>query len=82
MFIDGDKSQYLEYLDAVAPRMNPGGVLISDNVLWNGKVVEPDVPGDTDTAVVKEYNRRLAADPRFETVLLPIRDGLTLSRRL
>ena len=82
VFIDGDKSQYLEYLDAVAPRVNPGGVLISDNVLWNGKVVEPDVPGDTDTAVVKEYNRRLAADPRFETVLLPIRDGLTLSRRL
>lgn len=81
VFIDGDKSQYLEYLDVVAPRINPGGVLVSDNVLWNGKVVEPDVPGDTDTAVVKEYNRRLAADPRFETVLLPIRDGLTLSRR-
>ena len=81
VFIDGDKSDYLEYLDAAAPRMNPGGVLISDNVLWNGKVVEPGVPGDTDTAVIKEYNRRLACDPRFETVLLPVRDGLTLSRR-
>lgn len=65
----------------MAERVRPGGVILSDNVLWNGKVVEPLDPKDRDTAVMLEYNRRLADDPRFETVLLPVRDGLTVSRR-
>ena len=81
VFIDGGKGDYPRYLDLVAERVRPGGVILSDNVLWNGKVVEPLDPKDRDTAVMLEYNRRLADDPRFETVLLPVRDGLTVSRR-
>jgi len=60
--------------------MNPGGIILSDNVLWSGKVVEALDPKDIDTAALLEYNRLLNEDPRLETVLLPIRDGLTLSR--
>ena len=59
--------------------MRPGGVILSDNVLWSGKVVEPVKENDKHTQILMEYNKRLATDPRLETVLLPIRDGLTLS---
>ena len=59
--------------------MRPGGVILSDNVLWSGKVVEPVKDSDKHTQILMEYNKRLATDPRLETVLLPIRDGLTLS---
>lgn len=55
---------------------------MADNVLWNGKVLRQPGPGDRDTAAVQEFNRRLASDPRFETVLLPVRDGLTIARRV
>ena len=82
VFIDGDKAEYLDYFALAAPRVRPGGVLLADNVLWNGKVVAPVSPGDKDTAAIREFNRRLADDPRFETVLLPVRDGLTVARRV
>ena len=81
VFIDADKRNYLNYLDMCAPLVRSGGVLLSDNVLWNGKVVEPVDPKDEDTHVIMEYNRRLASDSRFETVMLPVRDGLTVSRK-
>lgn len=81
VFIDADKRNYLNYLDMCAPLVSKGGVLLSDNVLWNGKVVEPVDAKDTDTQVIMEYNRRLASDSRFETVMLPVRDGLTVSRK-
>jgi predicted O-methyltransferase YrrM len=60
--------------------MNPGGVILSDNVLWSGKIVEALDPKDVDTKVLLNYNALLNADERIETVLLPIRDGLTISR--
>ena len=82
VFVDGEKSEYPQYLDLVAPRVRTGGVLMADNVLWNGKVLRQPRPGDRDTAAVQEFNRRLASDPRFETVLLPVRDGLTIARRV
>lgn len=82
VFVDGDKAQYPEYLDLVAPRVKVGGVLLADNVLWNGKVLDGRACRDADTVAVREFNRRLAADPRFETVLLPIRDGLSVARRV
>lgn len=82
VFVDGDKAQYPEYLDLVAPRVRVGGVLLADNVLWNGKVLDRRACRDADTVAVREFNRRLAADPRFETVLLPIRDGLSVARRV
>ena len=79
VFIDADKKNYLNYLEVVLPKMRPGGVILSDNVLWSGKVVEPVKNSDKHTQILMEYNKRLATDPRLETVLLPIRDGLTLS---
>jgi len=60
--------------------MNPGGVILSDNVLWSGKVVKPVKTDDESTRVLLKYNKMLAEDERIETVILPIRDGLTLSR--
>ena len=62
--------------------MNRGGIILSDNVLWSGKVLEPLQPNDISTKVLLEYNELLKNDPRVETVLLPIRDGLTVSRVL
>lgn len=79
VFIDADKKNYLNYFEVVLPKMRPGGVILSDNVLWSGKVVEPVKDSDKHTQILMEYNKRLATDPRLETVLLPIRDGLTLS---
>lgn len=82
VFIDADKENYLEYFELILPKMNPGGIILSDNVLWSGKVLEPLNPKDVSTKVLLEYNQLLATDPRVETVLLPIRDGLTVSRVL
>ena len=79
-FIDADKKNYLNYLDAVLPKMSRGGVILSDNVLWSGKVVEPLKGNDKHTQILMEYNQRLATDPRLETVLLPIRDGISIAR--
>lgn len=80
VFIDADKKNYLSYLEAILPKMRPGGIILSDNVLWSGKVVEAVKDNDKHTQILMEYNRRLATDPRLETVLLPIRDGISLAR--
>lgn len=80
VFIDADKRNYINYFHAIINKMNPGGIILSDNVLWSGKVVEPFNEKDLDTKILLEYNRLLNEDPRLETVLLPIRDGLTVSR--
>ncbi|TWI02198.1 putative O-methyltransferase YrrM [Flavobacterium tiangeerense] len=82
VFIDADKENYLNYFELILPKMNKGGIILSDNVLWSGKVLEPLNPKDLSTKILLEYNRLLATDPRVETVLLPIRDGLTVSRVL
>jgi predicted O-methyltransferase YrrM len=80
VFIDADKSNYVNYFNLIINKMNSGGVILSDNVLWSGKVVEELNPKDIDTKVLLEYNKLLNTDSRIETVLLPIRDGLTISR--
>ena len=80
VFIDADKSNYSNYFNAIIDKMSPGGVILSDNVLWSGKVTEPPNPKDLDTMALIEYNTLMNEDPRIESVLLPIRDGLTLSR--
>jgi len=82
VFIDADKDNYLNYFDMILPLMNKGGIILSDNVLWSGKVLETPDPRDLSTNVLLEYNKKLKEDPRVETVLLPIRDGLTVSRIL
>jgi len=80
VFIDADKENYLNYFNMIVPLMNKGGIILSDNVLWSGKVLEPLNPKDKSTNVLLQYNKILKEDPRVETVLLPIRDGLTVSR--
>ncbi|NKI28423.1 O-methyltransferase [Arenibacter sp. 6A1] len=82
VFIDAEKVSYDHYFEACIKKCRPGSIILSDNVLWSGKVVEPLNPKDKATKVLLEYNRKLKEDPRVETVLLPIRDGLTLSRVL
>jgi caffeoyl-coA O-methyltransferase len=80
VFIDADKQNYAHYFDLVIEKMNRGGIILSDNVLWSGKVVEEVKPNDKHTQALKAYNQKIKDDPRVETVLLPIRDGITLSR--
>ncbi|MDO7171879.1 O-methyltransferase [Mariniflexile sp. AS56] len=82
IFIDADKPNYVNYFHLIIEKLNPGGIILSDNVLWHGKVVEPLDPKDASTKAVLDYNTLLKEDPRIETVLLPIRDGLTISRKL
>ncbi len=82
VFIDAEKTSYDAYFEAAIKKTRRGGVILSDNVLWTGKVVEPVAPSDKATQVLLDYNKKLKYDPRVETVLLPIRDGLTLCRVL
>ena len=82
VFIDAQKVNYDAYFEAVLQKTKPGSVILSDNVLWSGKVVEPLQKSDRATEALLQYNQKLKEDPRVETVLLPIRDGLTLSRVL
>ena len=79
-FIDADKSNYPNYFQAIIGKMNQGGIILSDNVLWSGKVVVAPNSKDEDTRALIAYNKLLKEDKRVETVLLPIRDGLTISR--
>jgi len=79
VFMDADKPNYINYFHQIIDKLNPGGVILSDNVLWSGKVIETLDPSDISTKIVLEYNALLKEDPRLETVLLPIRDGLTVS---
>ena len=80
VFIDADKQNYAHYFDLVIEKMNRGGIILSDNVLWSGKVVEEIKHNDKHTQALMAYNQKIKDDPRVETVLLPIRDGITLSR--
>lgn len=82
VFIDADKQNYPNYLDLVIPKLKSGSVILSDNVLWSGKVVEEVKKNDTQTQILMEYNKRINEHPKLETVLLPIRDGLTVSRMI
>ena len=82
VFIDADKENYINYYNMIVPMMHKGGIILSDNVLWSGKVLEELNPKDTSTKVLLEYNKLINEDTRVETVLLPIRDGLTVTRVL
>ncbi|MBO6878996.1 O-methyltransferase [Winogradskyella sp.] len=82
VFIDADKPNYSNYFHLVIDKLNSGGVILSDNVLWHGKVVEPLEDRDKSTKAVLDYNTLLKNDDRIETVVLPIRDGLTISRKV
>lgn len=82
-FIDADKENYSNYFNLIIEKLNPGGIILSDNVLWSGKVLENTFKKeDTSTPALIEYNRLLKNDDRVETIIMPIRDGLTISRKL
>lgn len=80
VFVDADKGNYVNYFNAVKSKLNSGGVLMFDNVLWYGKVLEENSK-DKSTQVIKELNEILAKDPDFENLILPLRDGLNLARK-
>ncbi len=80
-FVDADKTGYLGYWEQIVPRLRPGGVILVDNTLWSGKVVDASVT-DGDTIALREFNDRVSSDDRVESVLLPLADGLTLARKL
>lgn len=80
VFIDADKENYIEYFNLVSERLNNNGIIISDNVLWSGKVLNSPSKNDDETNILIEFNKTLNEDERFETIILPIRDGLSISR--
>lgn len=81
VFIDADKAQYQAYFDLLIDRVRPGGYILTDNVLWSGKVIDPKQAEDVDTKAIIAFNQMLNADERLENVLLPVRDGLMLTRK-
>ena len=81
VFMDADKPNYIHYFHQIIDKLNSGGVILSDNVLWSGKVIETLDDDDLSTKVVLAYNSLLKEDKRLETVLLPIRDGLSISMK-
>jgi predicted O-methyltransferase YrrM len=80
VFIDGDKREYPEYLKLVKPLLAPGAVLIADNVLWDGKVLESEQETDNMTRGVQQFNDALQQDSDFQNFILPLRDGLSIAR--
>lgn len=82
VFIDADKTNYSHYFDQVIDKLNKGGIILSDNVLWGGKVLQKPNPNDLETKAIITYNRKVKSDIRVETLLLPIRDGISIIRKL
>jgi caffeoyl-CoA O-methyltransferase len=80
VFIDGDKAHYPDYLDAVIDKMNPGGIILADNVLWDGKVLLDDPGNDPRTLGIVAFNEKVKNNTRLEKVILPLRDGLYVIR--
>ena len=79
VFLDADKENYPLYFDLIIDKLTPGGILLSDNVLWSGKVLESAT--DEATAALQAYNHKINSDERVETIILPVRDGLTITRK-
>ncbi len=80
IFLDADKENYINYYKAVSDKIVKGGILITDNVLWSGKVLEPSKSSDIETEILNKFNQLLKNDKKFETVIIPIRDGVSISR--
>ena len=82
IYIDANKRQYPDYWRLVADKVRPGGIILADNTTWDGKVIEEPAPRDAQTVGILEFNDLVARDERFRTVMLPMRDGLTIAIRL
>lgn len=77
-YIDGNKREYREYLEGVLPMMRKGGLILADNTLWDGKILQEPLPVDAQTREIVAFNDEVAKDGRFEAVMLPLRDGLSV----
>ncbi len=82
IFIDADKINYGHYFEQIIDKVNAGGIILSDNVLWGGKIINKPLKNDLDTKSIIAYNTKLINDTRVETLLLPIRDGISITRKL
>lgn len=83
VFIDADKTNYINYYQMIVERVNPGGIILADNVLWSGKVLlDKGEQADKDTQAILDFNLMIQKDPRVENVLFPIRDGIMMARKL
>lgn len=82
VFLDADKENYARYYDLVIDKLSTGGIIVADNVLWSGKVLdEKELAKDVETKALDEFNKKVLADPRVENVLMPVRDGLNVIRK-
>jgi len=81
-YIDANKREYRAYFEGVLPLVRKGGIILADNTLWDGKVLEDPMPHDAQTTEIALFNEEVARDPRVETVIIPLRDGLTMMRKL
>jgi predicted O-methyltransferase YrrM len=81
VYIDANKREYCEYYDLVFDMIRPGGLILADNVIWDGKVCQDPLPQDKQTLSIARFNDMVSADPRVESVILPIRDGLNVIRK-
>lgn len=82
VYMDANKREYCEYYDLVIDMLPPGGLILADNVLWDGKVCQVPLPQDKQTLGIAAFNDKVSADPRVETVILPLRDGLNIIRKI
>ena len=82
VFLDADKENYVKYLELISPILKPGGVLLTDNVLWHGKILENSENQDRVTRLIDNFNKKIVEDKSLKTVMLPIRDGISLTLKL
>jgi predicted O-methyltransferase YrrM len=81
VYIDANKREYCEYYELVFDMIRPGGLILADNVLWDGKVCQDPLPQDKQTLGIARFNDMVSTDPRVESVILPLRDGLNVIRK-
>ena len=82
VFLDADKENYVKYLELISPILKPGGILLTDNVLWHGKILESSENQDRVTRLIDNFNKKILEDKSLKTVMLPIRDGISLTLKL
>ena len=81
VYMDANKREYCEYYDLVFDMVHPGGLILADNVIWDGKVCQDPLPQDKQTLSIVRFNDMVSADPRVESVILPLRDGINVIRK-
>lgn len=82
VFLDADKSNYVKYLEMIVPKVKSGGIILADNVLWSGKVTTLIKEDDLDTLIIDSFNKKVKNDNRLENIILPLRDGINLIRKI